>query len=393
MNTLIDIPPAVTLSRGQRISRCLERYLLPVGLALYILANFLPISGKATNNVFYVLGALPALLWVFLNSKQLRQAGRAFSLFWGFMLVYAIWGALHPQSLSPKPVLYLTLLFFALWATRQPEARVHFRLFAWLAFLAGVALLGTSFQWLQRWSADGVAPRIVLWDDQNPLRTSMLICTALAWSWLFVLEPRLTGRPAALKAAAFLMVLLLMAWTAVVFQSRSALLGVAAFLGLLLITRRGPGLSVFLVVVLVAGVFGWFLGWHEVLAERGLSYRMEIWQDAWQRLQGVCGLWMGCGDDGYLFLQRYTHPHGAYWSLLYEHGAVVFFLFIACALTWLVQGLRYRSRWLLVAVIGWGGVLTTTGGVIHSPSPYWIYFWMPTFLAMIECQAAKARQV
>lgn len=393
MSSLSSMQARADVSRGQRVSRFIECYLLPVGLALYILANFLPVSGKATNNVFYVLGALPALLWAVLNPGQVLQAWRSFSLFWVFLLVYAVWGLLHPHSISPKPVLYVTLLFFSLWAIRRPGGEAHFYLFAWLALLAVLTLAWTSFQWFQRWSSEGLAPRIVLWDDQNPLRTSMLICAGLAWSWLFVIEPRMAERHRGERVVIFLGLLLLMAWAAVIFQSRSVLLGVGAFLGLSLLTRRGPGLPVLVGILFALGLLGWGLGWHEVLAARGLSYRTEIWQDAWQHLSGVCGLWVGCGDDEYLFLQRFTHPHSAYWSILYEHGLPVFLLFLVCALVWLVQGLRYRSRWLLVASIGWGGVLTTTGGVIHSPSAYWIYFWIPTFLAMFECHEAANRRV
>lgn len=391
MGLSIQMPSPTELTRSQRITEALERYWLPLGLAFYILANFLPLTGKATNNVFYVLGALPTLLWVFLNPRRVVDALRDFSLFWVFLLVYAIWGALHPHFVSPKPVLYIALLFLGLLAIWRPDGRPQDHLFAWLACLSLLALMWTSFLWYQGWREQGIAPRIVLWADHNPLRTSMLICASLVWYWLFQVEPRLQKHGPVARLLGLLTVFVLLAWCAVVFQARSALLGVAGFLVLLLLTRRAPRLNILVPALAAVVLLGWWLGWHEVLIERGLSYRMDIWQDAWQRLSGACGLWAGCGNDDYLFLEQFTHPHSAYWSILYSHGAVVFLLFLLCALTWLIQGLRYRSRWLLVAAIGWGGVLTTTGGVIHSPSPYWIYFWMPTIWAMLECRDAARR--
>ena len=126
------------------------------------------------------------------------------------------------------------------------------------------------------------------------------------------------------------------------------------------------------------------LGWHEILLRRGLSYRLDIWQEAWHRIHDVCGVMQGCGDDGYRFIGRLPHPHSAYFSMWYYYGLLPFLMTLAGMLWLMVRGVRLRSQWLLVAAVGWGGILTTTGGVIHSPEPYWVYFWMPTLVLLLQ---------
>lgn len=389
---MINTPENLTPGRASRLSRVFAQYVIPFGFALYVLMNFLPLSGRLVSNAFYVFCALPALILTAINYRALPDLLRSYALLWLLLLGFLVSSLLHTPVLALKYPFYMALLFLALNICWEQDERTPRRLFAWLSLLSLLALAWASLQWVLLMQSTGVAPRFMLWGSLHPIRSALLIGCGLAWLWVFVLEPRLRGRSVWLHGLGFSVVLWLMFWCAVVFQARSLLTGVVGFLVLSLVTRRANWRSL---LGIGAGLgLAWVLGWLNVLSERGLSYRQAIWQDGWNRLNSVCGFLKGCGDDGYKLVGQFDHVHSAYWSILYVHGLPLFLLFVLCAVVLAVLGLRYRSRWLLVASIGWGGVLTTTGGVVHSPAEYWIYFWIPTLFALFECrQAQRAAQV
>jgi O-antigen ligase len=134
------------------------------------------------------------------------------------------------------------------------------------------------------------------------------------------------------------------------------------------------------------------LGGDELLLRRGFSYRLDIWQDAGSRLVNQCGIWLGCGTDEYRFLGRFEHPHSGYFAMLYRNGLLGGVLFSLFALLWLNYAWRARSRWLLLALLGWGSLLTTSNGVLTSPQPLWIYFWLPVFMAVLDGQRSAVQE-
>jgi hypothetical protein len=373
--------------RSIRLSRLFAKYVIPLGFGLYILMNFLPVSGRLVNNFFYLVCALPAFVWAALNFRELPDLLRGYALLWLLMLGFLVSGLLHEPHLGIKPVFCVIALLLALHICWEQDQRTPRQLFVLLTLLGLVALAWGSLQWILLLQLTGVAPRFQLWGSLHPIRSALLIGCGLAWLWAFVLEPRLHCRSIWLQTLGFSAVILLMFWCAVIFQARSLLIGIICFIGFGLLTRRVSWQGL-LASGMGLGLAGG-LGWLNVLRERGLSYRQDIWEDGWSRLNSVCGLLQGCGEDGYKLLGKFDHLHSAYWSIIYVHGLPLFLLFVLCAAVLAIQGLRYRSRWLLVASIGWGGVLTTTGGVVHSPAEYWIYFWMPTLFALFECRQAK----
>ena len=376
---------AASPARAPRVSGQLLVYLSACGFFLFVIANFLPLSSKFQNNVFYGLCALPTVLWFALRPRQLSELLGRFAWFCSCLLVLAGGSLLHNDLASLKDVLYIAVLFLSLALLWRSGSSLPLRLFDGLAVVSLVALMAASVLWLKYWAAGEQAPRISLWGDLHPIRTALLVGCGLAAFWVFRISPWAQARGRVSRFSALFAMLLLLVWCSVVFQSRSLLLGIFAFLvyELVLAKRVWPGL---LLLTLVSFAV-WLVGWHEMLLQRGLSYRLDIWLDGWNRLQDVCGLLRGCGDDGFRFIGTYAHPHSAYWSILYANGLLVFLFIAASLLALLVKGVACRSRWLQVAMIGWGGVLTTTGGVVHSPAEYWIYFWLPTFFAMFECSA------
>lgn len=370
-------------AKGRRRGEQLAHRVIAVGFFLFVIAYFLPLGSKVQNNIFYGLCALPTVCWFGLHPGELLDYLKRFVWFWSCLAVLVLGALLHQDLAALKDVFYIAVLFLSLallW-----RSGLHVRLFDSLAVVSIIALLAASVLWLQHWAANEPAARIFLWGELHPIRTALLVGCGLVSLWMFRVAPWIQAKSKAARFCALFVMLLLLIWCSVVFQSRSLLLGIFAFLvyELILARRAWPGLALLALISLAV----WLLGWHEMLLQRGLSYRLDIWLDGWNRLQNLCGLLQGCGDDGFRFIGTYAHPHSAYWSILYANGLPIFLFVMGCLLALLVKGMRCHSRWLQVALIGWGGVFTTTGGVVHSPAEYWIYFWFPTFFAMFECSA------
>jgi hypothetical protein len=357
-------------------------FALLTGFCGYLLSNFSPISTKAMSNVFYFGCALPALAWVVKHRPEMLAWLQAGLALWLFFLVMVMSALLKGDLGVARAVFYVFLLGLAILALHTWDARAEQWLFSWLAAISVAVLVWATYAWVELYSPGALPLRIQIW-DKNPIHTALIIVSALAYLWEFHLEPKVQHLGKLAYVLGSVIFSLLVIWSTIPFQARGALLGYATYwlLKLSLDNRRWYLLGGLSVVVMV----GWLLGWDVVLETRGFSYRPEIWSDAWRRLTQDCGVLAGCGNDGYKFAGEFPHAHSAYLMLLYKHGLIVFLPFVLFAVMFFRNGFRNRSRWMLVAAVGWGGVLTNTPGVVHSPQPYWIYFWMPTFLAMLEC--------
>ena len=85
-----------------------------------------------------------------------------------------------------------------------------------------------------------------------------------------------------------------------------------------------------------------------------------------------------------MYAGKFEHPHSAFISILVDSGVLGAISFAAFALHYFRIGLQTGAIWFAVSMVGWGGVLATSNGLIDSPRPLWVYFWVPTFLAAIE---------
>lgn len=360
-------------------------WLLPtVGLCAIFLGNFSGFTLKACGYIFYTLCALPSLAWSFSHRDVvmawLRQSWPLWLFLTGVVLVSLVPG--HP--VNPKPVLYLFLLgLVMLTLYRAPRNAIGF-LFSWNGAISLGVVIWATHAWFSGYLAQGIAPRILLWGDENenPIHTALLIVTTTVWAWEFVVESTCRDRGRRTHFIGFLLFVLLVLWIITVFQARSALLGFALYLGLKFL--RDQQRWFWILGILIALGLLWLAGVGAVLLERGLSYRPEIWADALHRLSTECGWLIGCGNDHYQFGGKWPHAHSAYLSILYHYGVIVMLMFCIFAGKFFRDGLCTASRWMLVAAIGWGGVMANTNGIIVSYRLLWVYFWIPTFLAILE---------
>lgn len=346
-------------------------------------AFYLPLSSKAINNIFYAGLALPGLLWLIWRPAALPKLARAFG--WMMLLIGGLVALDAGDAAGLKKGLYLLLFFVCCLMLEQWRWGVKGCVAVFACLSVGVMLYVLS-DWLWIWSESGRWIRYGrFWGEKiNPVYFSLLISSALVFLWLFHVADWLERHSRlALLAGLFLLSVAVLLCSSI-FQARSTLLGFALFFGAYLLYKRFILLGLLLVLALAVLLFA--LGGDELLIRRGLSYRPAIWLDAWQRVLNDCGLWLGCGSDDYRFLGKFHHPHSGYLAMFYRNGLLGTLLFMLFAAIFFWRAVQERSRWMLLALMGWGSLLTTTNGVLTTPQPLWVYFWLPTFMAILESQ-------
>lgn len=377
---LLDVKLPDHDSRGGRWLSCG----LAVVLLLFCFSFFLLDSSKARNNIYYALFLLPAAIFSYsVASVLLRTAGVRFLLvfFTGSAVAEILGGDGVLQA--AKHAGYLVALLFGL-AIAQRERRffraVQLAGFSFVTLMAGIAI----FLWLSAFQATGAWIRVELYAAaSNPVHASLMILLGWLAFWLNYGLPALLQRGRVAYFAGFGLMLGFAFLICLVFKSRSAVLGLSFVI--LAWLALGPERRVGVFLVVGGALAVWALGGYEGLLERGVSFRSAIWADGLQRLDTSCSWLVGCErDDGYLFLGQFEHAHSAYLSILIDNGLLGVSTFLAFACGYFALGLKTRSPWFIVSLLGWGGVIASSNGLIDSPRPLWIYFWLPTMLALLD---------
>ncbi|WP_434607940.1 hypothetical protein [Pseudomonas sp. R1-7] len=340
---------------------------------------------KTRNNIFYAGFALPVLIWTLGSWRSaLQMRSQSLMLLLVFFLAMAAVELIFLREnmySELKHGLYLLMFFIGLQLIVDQPRYEGYWIKAWGCSML-LCLLYASGKWLWIYQQTGQLVRLQMAGAAyNPVHAALMISSGIAAFWLFIIEPRLQ-RFSHLVLGGLLMAAL-QVWVALIFDARSALTGTFLFLaGWALFRERGVRLL--LGLALVVGLTLYLTGVMDLFLSRGASFRLVIWQDALQRLVNHCGISFGCGKDDYRFLGEYTHAHSGYLSVLYRYGAFVALIGSVWAASYWYWGVRLKSRWFLVSLIGWGGLVTTGAGLLSSPQPYWLYFWLPTLLSMIE---------
>lgn len=359
---------------------------LNVALLILLFSYFFVDSAKSRNNIYYVFFALPVFLvgvsvvW----RTKLEWAGLCLLIYF-FGALLAEWLAGDSVFGLLKHQLYLLLLFFGLKLCLQQE-RV-FRVTGLVYVVGCIALTClATYQWLELYFSTGVIARIELYAAaSNPVHASLMIMTGWLGFWMTYGLPRLRERGQLAFLAGFALMLGFAFLICIIFQSRSALLGLLAATGAWLVLGQCRRLSVLVVGIVVLLVV--IIDGYEALLARGVSYRTGIWLEALTRWRDTCSWGFGCAEAGEpLYLSQFHHAHSAYISILVDTGVLGAITFAVFALAYFVQGVRVRSHWFIVSLVGWAGVLATSNGLVDSPRPLWIYFWLPTLLALLDYQ-------
>jgi O-antigen ligase len=364
--------------------------LLPIGrfvfagiFILFLISFYLPLTSKSVNNIFYVGLAFPSALIAANHFSQLKEILRDF--YWFFLIILVISLLDFNEAKDLKEGVYLLLFFLTCVFLDRGQEKVKTYLLAFSAFSVLVLTIATV-EWVRVW-AETSQWKQPLYPFGKLIHTGFfgsLICFGVLSAWVFGISDWLENRSSkVLYALGFLVVCSLVLLSATVFQSRTALLGFAVFFfGFLWYQKQFVlGFLVvgfLLVVALVSGIY-------EILLERGLSHRVEIWQEVIRQLTTDCNIWIGC-VPGEKILGQFYHPHNAYLAMLYRNGILGASVFLVFIVIFFARTIRVKSRWMLLSLFGWGCLLTEINSILTSPEPFWIYFWLPVLMAIIESQ-------
>ncbi|WP_225839535.1 O-antigen ligase family protein [Pseudomonas sp. MM211] len=226
---------------------------------------------------------------------------------------------------------------------------------------------------------------------RNPLLTSHVLgflCTYWVAAWLSRSE-RHDWLP-------ILMILPLLA-ALLATGSRTPLMGLALTSAWMLLVNGKRAMLLVGALFAVAGAL--YLACPEILLQRGMSYRPELWGDAVR--QAAQHLWLGAGyESKFIFdipgIGYPLHdPHNVELAVLLELGLIglgLWAVMYACAL---LRCLRLRAQphfQIASALLVYGlcAGLTEGGNYLSRPNESWFLIWIP--LALLCALSIRHRQ-
>ena len=283
----------------QRIDR---EKLLPLGrfvfagiFVLFLISFYLPLTSKSVNNIFYAGLAFPSALIAAYHFSYFKQILRDF--YWFLLIILVISLLDFNEANDLKEGVYLLLFFLTCVFLDRGQEKVKTYLLVFSAFSV-LVLAFVTVDWVLMWADTSEWRRYKYWFGEliHPGFFATLICFGILSAWVFGISDWLENRSSKiLYALGFLVVCSLVLLSATVFQSRTALLGFALFFFGFLWYQKQFVLGFLVVGFLLAVVF--VSGIYELLLERGLSYRAEIWQEVIRQLTTECNIWIGCAPS------------------------------------------------------------------------------------------------
>lgn len=370
---------------------------LSVALGLFVAAFFVVDSAKAINSYFYLFIGCPVIVFIFRKGLgplgSIGQNLPTLALGLHVLIVFLTeLGSPDAGFSYLKTCLYLAVLWLALEIACRDEFATA-RLWRCLAVCSALVALYAMAEWLLAYAAHGQFIRVSLYAAaSNPVHASFLILIGWLGYWFKYGLPGAMQYGKAGFLAALILVVTFTFCVCIVFQSRSGLVGSSAALLAWLVSSKHRRFAAAVLALVAIGI--WISGLYEPLLQRGDSYRLEIWIDALRHLFRECPVLTGCPDDeNYLFAGQFEHPHSAYFSILVDSGLLGAASFGIFTLIYFGAGLRKNAAWFQASLVGWLGVLTTSNGLVDSPRPLWVYFWTPTFLALIEMKRPNVQKL
>ncbi|MDT3670431.1 MAG: O-antigen ligase family protein [Aromatoleum sp.] len=381
-SALLPPPPA-----AGAVADLLSGYVLPAGLVVLLTGMVWSGERSIYHQLFYALIAAPALVLAATRRELLPALARspvfvAFVAFASYFALSVAWTDAERSagSLLKRP-LYVLMLFVAcieLGRLLPDRLALVVRAAACGAAASATILLVEHLRMQPFASARLVGHGALI----NPLLTSHVFgFFAALWIGHWISAP-LRWTPLHLFAVALLGGLI------VATGSRTPLVALAATVLWLAALVRGPrGLIACAALVAIAGSVA--LAWPDVIAQRGLSYRPQIWADALRQISEhpVVGhgfehpLRIHVGDLGYALWD----PHNMTLGVLYQGGAIGLVLWVALYGAAFVAAWRGRaSRAVLVCsaplVYGLVAGMTEGGSFLSRPNEHWFLIWIPLAL-------------
>ncbi|MFC4859991.1 O-antigen ligase family protein [Pseudomonas sp. MAHUQ-62] len=398
VHTVQSIPMFPRLSAPSISHFIINRWLVLGYLALLTGLFWLP-NGSLYTKVFYGMVAVPALLALIHRPRKLGTLARepmliAFLLFAAWLLLSLSWSGtdVEPGGLSKRP-LYVFMLFAccALMALADRELFLRaLRAGAAIASLAALVNLGIyAMSPPPDWRLVGAGAL------RNPLLTSHVFGMFCAY-WIAVWLTRDIRRD---WIPILLCLPLLVALMATGSRTPLMALALMSVWMLIMAPRRAAYLVAAGSVLAIASI----LLFPELLLQRGVSFRPQIWADALG--QATQQLWLGYGYDSRFTFQAeglgvsMSDPHNVELAVLLELGLVglLFWLVMYGCGLWRCFSQRQHSGFKIASamlIYGLAAGLTEGSSFLSRPNESWFLIWIPLSLvaALSISQRALEKQ-
>lgn len=367
--------------------KALTSYILPLGFLILLTGMFWIGERPNYHKAFYAFLAIPTLLALTIKPNVILKLSRngifiAFIIFSLYTILSIAWSGTDNKTASLiKRPLYIAMLFFcATIVALHSHIRLERILLLSIGLATVSALISTGYYLLYDTTNRLPGYRALY----NPLLTSHVygMFTAMATALLFITR----GKRLIAVLCAFLCLTTLLLLTG----SRTPLLALAATFAWLILLHRNRKAIIALTALIAAALLLAALS-PESLTNRGLSYRPEIWQQAW--LQISERPWLGHGYDHEMifwvkgFKHAFADPHNMELAVLFSGGIIGLCLWLALYLIAIVFAWRNHSDTLTLMasaalVFGFAAGLTEGNSFMSRPKEHWFLIWIPfTLLA------------
>ncbi len=362
---------------------------LGFGLVWFLAAIALAPSNKVYQQGLVLFLWLPTLVLAWSARGVLVQAWRRQPALWGSVLLLLVWSGLS-LAWSPaeepgrelKRLLYILVFLLAFPLLAQlGQARIRQLLLLGSALLALAALLSIiNFYGLQR------TPLLVrlagIGEISHPILGAYVIGAAVL---LMLYEP---PRQRGLQLL-WLAALACLGAFAMLSQSRGAILALVITVVMAPLWFRDRYSRVFSVLALLATGLA-FLAVYDLIAQRGSSYRPEIFHAVVEMIAAHPWTGLGLGADYKVSAvgMHFDHTHNMFTHVAVEMGVPGMLLWVMVWLFTLGEIVRARSTLLGKVLLGFWVYSTLAmqfdaASLTGTPRAEWFISWLPVGLAML----------
>lgn len=365
---------------------------LPIGMVC-MLTGMLWLGDHGRYPKVFLAFVLPSLVLLALDPSNWRGVIRspvvlAFLVFAAYFSVSTAWSTAESGFGDLiKRLLLVFVLFFGVVEFARQRSELFYKTIAVAALLAPIGALYEIARFFiadhgMRLASDGAL--------YNPLLISHVygFFTALWLGWLLTQS---NSRRVACGGLIALILLLLLVLTG----SRTPLLAITATtVALTVVSGSRKGLFMLAVLAAFALVAGFVF--PEIVTQRGLSYRPEIWSEAMRQI--LERPWFGHGFGTPLFIKLseipypFRDPHNLTLAVLFDGGVVGLFAWVVVYATAFSVIWKCREHpWAIIcsATVVYGLVagMTEGGSFLSRPKEHWFLIWIP--LALVAAIPAR----
>ena len=381
---------------GARWAGWLQEYVLPAGLLVLLTGMLWAAERPEYHTLFYSLVAFPAFLLLFHQRDALTALLRSpiflgFLAFSAYVMLSIAWSDTDKSvgSMLKRP-LYIALLFLA---TTQLALSNPLRLSNVVRLATAVASIGgllSLFLFVDSNDSRLEGYRAL----SNPILTAHVYGFFLAITISTLVVDGMWKRPWRILA--------LLAFIAAILAtgSRGGLAAGAAAVvtaSVLWPNRRGA----IACAILAAGALLVVVAVPEVVTQRGLSLRPQIWEQTLMEIRQRP--WLGYGYDAYIMLEvpgiteKFPNPHNMLLAVLRQEGIVGLALWLGMHFAAASSAWRYRRHPAVVVcavalAAGFTASLTEGISYLSRPKEHWFLIWIPLSLLAAACIEARRNE-